>query len=294
MLIFNSKVKAGLLLCLLLCCLFAFSTPGFARKEAAFPLEKWQVSNEENKEFIVHDPWDFFLKRFVIVNPDGSGLNYIDFSGIGEKERAEITSYIQSLEAIKISTYSKQEQLPYWINLYNALMVRLIAEHYPNIKTINDIKLSEMYPGDGPWYEKITMVEGEKLSLMEISHHILGQIWKNPEIHYALYEGSIGSPSLQYDAYTSENLNFLLYRGAAHFINHPRAVWIDKDGKLTLSSLYQKYPEDFGGNVAAIIEHLKKYADEDLKQKLDKVKSVEKYSFDWTLNAWKQEKKTEN
>lgn len=290
MLMPKSKLKAGLFLSLLLCLTLAFSVSAFAKKIAAPSLEKWSISNEENKEFIVHDPWDFFIKRFVIVNPDGSGLNYIDYDHIGEKERAEITAYIQSLEAIKISTYSKKEQLAYWINLYNALVVRVIAEHYPDIKTIQDIRLSDMYPDDGPWYEKITTVEGEKLSLTDISHYILRSIWKNPEVHYALYGGSIGAPSLQYDAYTSENITFLLYRGASHFINHPRAVWFDKDGKLTLSSLYKRYPEDFGGNEAGIIAHLKKYADEGLKQKLDTVNSVDNYSFDWNLNTWKQKK----
>src|SRR5690606_35539485 len=104
--------------------------------------DKWTVSNEDNKEFIVHDPWDFFIKRFVLVSPDGSGINDIDFDGIGEKEHEEITAYIQSLEAVKISTYSKQEQLPYWINLYNALMVRAVSENYPKAKEIEDINLT--------------------------------------------------------------------------------------------------------------------------------------------------------
>ena len=43
------------------------------------------------------------------------------------------------LAALPISTYNRKEQRAYWINLYNALTVKVILDHYP-VKSIRKIK----------------------------------------------------------------------------------------------------------------------------------------------------------
>lgn len=48
-------------------------------------------------------------------------------------------------------------QLAYWINLYNALIVNLVIDHYP-ISSITKIKSG--WFSFGPWDMKITEVEG--------------------------------------------------------------------------------------------------------------------------------------
>lgn len=276
--------------CFFLFILFSFPTLALAQQTQKADLwQKWTVSDENNKSFIVHDSWDFFIKRFVLANPDGSGINYIDFDHIKDDEIKEIDTYLDYLSSIPISTYARKEQLPYWINLHNALMVRTIALHYPGIKTAKDINFStNPLKKINVWEEKLIEIEGEMLSLDDIMHRILRPIWKDPEILYSLYRGAFGSPNLQYDAFTSENSPFLLYRGASHYINHPRGVLVnEKDQKLILSSLYQWYQSDFSSEKEhKIIAHLQKYADEDLKEKLDKINSIDKYNYDWRLNSW--------
>jgi Protein of unknown function, DUF547 len=60
---------------------------------------------------------------------------------------------------LPISTYNRSEQKAYWINLYNALTVSLVLQHYP-VESIRDIDISGRF-SDGPGQAKLLRVEGE-------------------------------------------------------------------------------------------------------------------------------------
>ncbi len=132
-------------------------------------------------------------------------------------------NYLQSLQGISISGYNRKEQQAYWINLYNALTVDLIISRFP-VASIRDINISPGLLARGPWGAKLFTVEGEKLSLDDIEHRILRPIWKDERIHYGVNCASLGCPNLQPAAYTGENTEALLDKGAKEFINHARGV----------------------------------------------------------------------
>ena len=66
-------------------------------------------------------------------------------------------------------------------------------------------------------------------------------------------------------------------------MNHPRGATV-KNGKLTVSSIYQWFQPDFGGSDAGVIEHLKKYADPALEKKLTGIARIDADQYDWNLN----------
>src|SRR5258708_7031407 len=81
------------------------------------------------------------------------------------------------------------------------------------------------------WGATLFIVEGEKLSLDDIEHRILRPIWKDNRVHYAVNAATLGSPNLQPLAFTSENSEALLEKGAREFVNHRRGVSLEK-GRL--------------------------------------------------------------
>jgi hypothetical protein len=94
---------------------------------------------------------------------------------------------------------------------------------------------------------------------------------------------SIGCPNLLPSAFTSQNLDQQLNQGAREYINHPRGVSI-KGKKLTLSSIYRWFQEDFGSSEEGVIEHLVTHASPELVEKLNAFKGKIKYEYDWSLN----------
>jgi hypothetical protein len=174
------------------------------------------------------------------------------------------------------------EQLVFWINLYNALTVKVILEHYP-VESIRNIDISPGFFSNGPWGKKFIKIENVKISLNDIEHRILRPIWKDPRIHYAVNCASIGCPNLQKFAFTAENVENLLTKAAKEYINHPRGVKVD-DGELTVSSIYIWFSSDFGSSDIEILSHLKQYASPGLRIQLEDFNKISSHDYDWTLN----------
>ena len=183
------------------------------------------------------------------------------------------------MEAVDPTALNYNEAFAYWANLYNAVTIDVVLDHYP-VKSILRI-MSGLRPG--PWKRKLVTVNGERLSLDNIEHDILRVHFKDPRVHYAVNCASYGCPNLAEKAFTGGNLEEMLDAGARDYINHPRGVSI-VDGRVTASSIYKWFQEDFGGSKTGVIEHMKLYASPELKAQLDDVFTINKFEYDWSLN----------
>jgi hypothetical protein len=243
---------------------------------------RWQKHDPASKEQIDHGAWDKFLQKNLFA-PHPSGINRVGYQSVGPEHQRLLQAYLRSLQAVAISGYNRNEQKAYWINLYNALTVHLIVSRYP-VASIRDINISPGFFVRGPWGAKLATVEAEKLSLDDIEHRILRPIWRDHRVHYAVNCASLGCPNLQSVAYTGDNTEALLEKGAREFVNHARGVAI-KNGKLQVSSIYIWFQEDFGPDAEALMEHWQKYASPVLANALEKYRGPLTHDYDWRLNG---------
>lgn len=261
----------------------ALLLPGWLSPAPAAPAAelwpRWQAHDPAASASIDHRAWDGWLQRHVVAAADG--INRVAYGRAGPAERRLLRAYIDALGAVAISAYSRAEQRAYWINLYNALTVDIVLEHYP-VKSIRDIS-SGLF-SSGPWKLKLVTVEGEKLSLDDIEHRILRPLWRDPRVHYAVNCAALGCPNLQPRAFTAANSETLLEQAARAFVNHPRGARV-VDGRLIVSSIYDWFEEDFGGNDAGVIAHLRQYAEPGLKHALTSIERVGDDAYDWQINA---------
>jgi hypothetical protein len=258
-----------------------FTAPGQAAPKAEL-WARWQKHDPASRQKIDHGGWDRFLRQYVIT-ADPSGIHRVRYQTVTPEDRKSLKSYLQAMQAVAVSSYSRAEQRAYWINVYNAATVDLILGRFP-VASIRDINISPGLLARGPWGAKLFSVEGEKLSLDDIEHRILRPIWKDSRIHYALNCASLGCPNLQAEAYTADNTEALLERGAREFINHPRGVAIQK-GRLQVSSIYVWFQEDFGGDAEGLMEHWQQYANPRLADALEKYSGGLAHDYDWRLNG---------
>ncbi len=242
--------------------------------------DRWTAHEAASSKVVDHAVWDRLTKTHVSQGRDGVAL--VDYAGFSAADKQALKAYIAGLAATPVSRLNRTEQFAFWLNLYNALTVDVILEHYP-VGSIRDIDISPGLFADGPWGAKLVKIEGENVSLDDIEHRILRPIWKDPRIHYGVNCASIGCPDLRAGAYTSANVETALTAAARAFINHPRGARV-QNGLLQVSSIYDWFEEDFGGNDRGVIEHLKQFAGPSLTGQLQGISDISDDTYDWRLN----------
>ena len=242
--------------------------------------ERWLAHDPASTLQIDHDDWDAVLVRYLRIGADG--VHRVAYGEVEPADRALLENYVARLAALPISAYSRPEQMAYWINLYNALVVRLVVEHYP-IASIRDVGKGPDEAGVGPWKRKLIEVEGTPLSLHDIAHRILRPIWRDPRVHYALACGAVSCPNLQPEPFYADQLDRQLSEAAMAYVNDRRCIRIEGD-QLGLSSMYRWYRDDFGSTDRDVINHLMAYAAPSLAMKLQGFDQIDDDGFDWRLN----------
>jgi len=242
--------------------------------------DAWLAHDDTSHKSISHQDWDTFLKSSI--RKGGDGITRIAYAGLPESDRKKLRAYIEAMQATRISKYSRNEQLVYWINLYNAVTVDIILSHYP-VESIRDIDISPGFFSDGPWGKQVLNIEGRALSLNDIEHRILRPVWQDARIHYVLNCASLGCPNLRQRAYTTTAIEEQLDIAAKEYIAHPRGVRIAGDG-VYVSSIYNWFQKDFGDTEADVIKHIQGYTNAERASKLDGIKFFAGDDYDWSLN----------
>jgi hypothetical protein len=241
---------------------------------------RWEAHDSRSTIVVDHAAWGEFLGRYWKMG--GDGIARIDYGAVTAEDRGKLDAYLARLSAVPVTRLARDEQLAFWLNLFNALTVDVVLDHYP-VASIRDISISPGPFRRGPWDRKLIAVEGEPLSLDDIEHRILRPIWRDPRIHYALNGASLGCPNLQPEPFTAKEIGRTLDLAARAFVNHPRGMRLT-GGTLHVSSLYTWFSDDFDNGDQGVIRHLMAYADPPLAMELQHLDSIEADSYDWRLN----------
>ncbi|MBQ4820838.1 DUF547 domain-containing protein [Aquimarina sp. MMG016] len=209
-----------------------------------------------------HQSWDVLLQKHV--TPEGN-VSYKGFI----KDKALLRTYLKSLEnTTPAETWSKEDKLAYWMNVYNAFTIKLIINNYP-VKSIKNIK--------DPWDLRFFKIGSKWYTLNDIEHRILRKM-EDPRIHFGINCASFSCPPLLNKAFTAENVDQELEKLAITFINDPKRNTLTTD-KVQLSKIFSWFSKDFKTE-GSLIDFLNKYAKVTVNQNAQK--SYKKYN--WTLN----------
>lgn len=240
---------------------------------------RWEAHNPSSSTTIDHEEWAGFIDRYLVTDHP-SGVNRMRYSSVSSADRRVLQSYLERLQATEVSDLSRDEQLAFWINLYNAATVELILENYPvdSIREIGGGLVSK-----GPWDDPILLVEGEELTLNDVEHRIIRPIWQDERIHYVVNCASIGCPNLYPEPLTADNWDRVFEESAEAYITHERGASFGRN-RLILSSIYDWYVADFGGSLEGVIQHLTDYVDPEFAERLENHDGRVSYEYDWSLN----------
>jgi Protein of unknown function, DUF547 len=248
--------------------------------------QKWSANDPTSRIVIDHQAWGTLLHRYLAEEPDG--ISRLRYGEVSAADRQALARYVEDMSKVLVRSLKPLEQFAYWINLYNALTVKTVLDHYP-VTSIREISLGgsvlpTFITGDaGPWKAKLIQIEGEAVALDDIEHRILRPLFKDNRTHYGVNCASIGCPTLMSTPFTAANLQSMLERAAHLYVNHPRGARVESGG-LTVSSIYRWFKEDFGDSWHGVLIHLRRYANSTTAQMLAPFETIYSDSYDWRLN----------
>ena len=180
-----------------------------------------------------HSLWDAFLKKYV--NESGE-MNF----AAAARDRSLLDQYLQKAsQAGNLDTMDlpREEFLAFWLNLYHAVLVKTILNHYP-LKSILDIP--------GVWEAEAFKMGDQKYSLNQIRSDKLLGAYRDEKINAVLACTAKSCPGFQREAYTGPKVEGQLYLQARQFVNNPRFNEITPGKKqILLSRIFKWYATDF-------------------------------------------------
>ena len=192
----------------------------------------------------------------------------------------DIQSALEGLPAeAPLEYFSRNEQLAYWLNLYNVSIINEIVKVYP------ERKLKKLLTGKNSILaKKLLTVAGVPLSLDDIQYTILKQNYdNNPLVMYGLYQGIIGGPNIRKSAYTGANVERNLASNAAEFINSNRGTYAKDEKVFRASSLYDRNRGYFKDFQADLKKHLLVYLQGPERGEMQAANTIKPDISDWTV-----------
>lgn len=219
---------------------------------------------------VSHDIFDGLLKKYVDKN---GNVNYIGL----KKDQKILDSYLTLLSSNEPSaSWSKDEQLAYWINAYNAFTISLVVKHYP-VASIKEIR-----PGisfiNSVWDIKFIKIGKETYDLNNLEHGIIRKKYDEPRVHFAINCASYSCPALRNEAYTADKLDAQLTDAAKSFLADKNKNEFTAD-RITISKIFDWFTGDFKKN-GSLIDFLNKYA----PVKINAKAKIDYKDYLWSLN----------
>lgn len=249
----------------------------------------WYVNDPASTATIDHSVWDKFLQTYHHENPYGDGVNRIAYARVTDDDHSALRQYIRTLSRTPIATYNRDEQIAFWMNLYNAAIINMVLDNQP----VNSV-LQIRGPGInvvGPWLTNVATVHGKNVSFNDIEHYILRAAFDDmdPPVHYGLNCASIGCPPIAPRAHTAENWRENLAKSARQFVNSEQGLRVE-NGELFTSKVYHSwFKEDFGGTDTAVLTHVKEYCNGTVAAALEGHTEIAGDYYDWRLNKMEEE-----
>ncbi|MCL1046171.1 DUF547 domain-containing protein [Shewanella electrodiphila] len=180
---------------------------------------------------------------------------------------------------VSLSKLNRDEQLAYWLNLYNLTVLIELIDMYP-IKKIDD----EFEDDETIFSKKTLTIEGVELSLNDIENEILFKNYDaNPIIIYGMYQGNVGGPSIRKNAFTSRNVYQNLRSNASEFINSNRGTYSQGKSTFRVSSLYERKEKYFPEFQSDLTAHLSKYIHGTMSNYLREGPTLKPNINDWKI-----------
>jgi hypothetical protein len=144
-------------------------------------------------------------------------------------DHARLDHYVASLNvpAASYQSWSREQQMAFWLNAYNAFVLETVIEHYPIKGASKEYPANSVRQIPGAFEQLKHRAAGQTVTLDDIEKKILPP-FKEPRLYLALGRGAVGSGRLRSEAYTGELLKQQLDAVQQEFTSEQTMIRIDR------------------------------------------------------------------
>jgi hypothetical protein len=157
---------------------------------------------------------------------------YVYYAAL-KSHRGTLDRYVASLDGpaaapARYETWSPQQQAAFWLNAYNAFVLREVIDNYPIRARGTNYPPNSVRQIPGVFDRKQYRAAGRSVTLDAIENEIL-PAFRDPRLYLALGRGAVGSGRLRSEAYTGARLEEQLSLVVAEFPRRSELFRLDKD-----------------------------------------------------------------
>lgn len=277
------RAQFGVAPALAACCTFVIlgCAIGPASGGPVFVGRKVPPQQRVSVDQIDHGLWDQLLKRYV--DPQGR-VAYGPWSE-NESHRLALDAYLDVLSTADLTKpASRESQLAFWINAYNAVTIKGILREFPTDSIRNH---TSKLGGYNLWKDLQLIVGDSAVSLDAMEHKVL-RTMKEPRIHFAIVCASHSCPKLLNEAYVANQLEEQLAGSTAEFFKDPENFRYDPtNNRFQLSAILDWFSEDFGSDKAARLKKIAAWLPSNASRQAAASGQgrVSFLDYDWSLNG---------
>ena len=215
-----------------------------------------------------------FLKKFI----DSNGK--VDYKEL--QENSLLIEKISEIESKNLADCSsRDEELVFWLNAYNLLVLKGVLEK---------LKKNPNWNGTKTYLTRVSFfvlkkftVANTKISLYNLENKILRKKFKDPRIHFVLNCASSSCPVIPSSLFEIDTLEQTLDNYTKIFINDSSNVnIIASTNQLKLNPIFKWYKKDFD-NQGGILNFIKKYH-ENFPTAMNNPR-ISFLRYNWSLNS---------
>lgn len=224
------------------------------------------------------------------VSINGISAAAVDYGAVAKDTKLPASDYSLLLKELAIfdpgTLKYKEEQIAFWVNVYNIAAMKTIVDHYP----VDSIRSRKIHWRGSPWGAKVIKVGGRDYSLDEIEHSILLNGFRDLRIHFGINCASMSCADLLSVPYRAATLYRQLEKqGRKLLANREKGLRIDRERNIVYLSQIFKFDrkrfDALGGGVLAFIRPFVPDGDREFITRGNP--KVEFLDYDWNANDLK-------
>ncbi len=215
---------------------------------------------ETSSATVDYDPYNEIISALSVTE---RGRTLVAYDVARAQALPFFEQYVDYLAGIPVETLNRDEQLAYWLNTRNVLLIQALAEE----RRVSGFKRKRGTPQSPGafWTEERITVSGTPLSLQDIEQDILFTEWSDPNIIFGLYQGIEGGPVLPREPFSGANVTSQLAEAGRIFVSSSRNLRVRRDS-VRLTTYFDWYAGlAFDDDQARLREHLSTLVSADLK-----------------------------
>ena len=215
---------------------------------------------------------DLLERHVALGRRHGVSLTLVDYPALRRDPAfARVVEGLARFDPGRLTT--RRQRLAFYINAYNILAMRTVADHWP-VESIKDV--GNLF--SPVWGRTAGVIGGHEVTLDGIENAILRRLGE-PRIHFAIVCASVSCPDLRREPYYAGKLDQQLDDQVRRFLANPGKGLRRQDHDLRVSRIFDWFEDDFK-QAGGVLAFIRRY-----RSDLPADGGIDFLDYDWSVNV---------